>query len=124
MDDLVGMILCAGLGTRLRPLTERLPKPAVPVCGVPLVRFTLALLAHAGVRRAVVNVHHLPDAMASVAGASAQALGIDLALSREPVIAGARVVRAVVWEGTALAPGEEVRDAIAAGSERVPAREA
>src|SRR5919205_1029977 len=66
MPDVAGMVLCAGLGTRLRPLTDRLPKPAVPVCGVPLVRYALALLAHAGARRAVVNVHHLPDAMASM----------------------------------------------------------
>jgi mannose-1-phosphate guanylyltransferase len=88
MGDVVGMVLCAGLGTRLRPLTARVAKPAVPVCGVPLVRFSLALLAGAGVRRAVVNVHHLPDAMAAAASEAARALGIELAVSREPVIAG------------------------------------
>jgi mannose-1-phosphate guanylyltransferase len=82
------MVLCAGLGTRLRPLTDAVPKPAAPVCGVPLVRWSLSLLARAGVRRAVVNVHHLPDAMAAAAGAAAGALGLDLAISREPVIAG------------------------------------
>lgn len=83
-----GMILCAGLGTRLRPLTALVPKPAVPVCGVPLVRWSLGLLAGAGVRRAVVNVHHLPEAMAAEAGAAAAALGVELLVSREPVIAG------------------------------------
>src|SRR5919197_3090864 len=88
MGDVVGMVLCAGLGTRLRPLTARVPKPAAPVCGVPLVRYALALLAHAGARRAVVNVHHLPDAMAATAEAAARAVGLDLAVSREPVIAG------------------------------------
>jgi mannose-1-phosphate guanylyltransferase len=88
VGEIVGMVLCAGLGTRLRPLTERVPKPAVPLCGVPLVTYSLALLAGAGVRRAVVNVHHLPDEMAAAAGAAARALGIDLAVSREPVIAG------------------------------------
>src|SRR5512145_2694578 len=82
------MVLCAGLGTRLRPLTERVPKPAVPVCGLPLVRWTLALLAGAGVRRAVVNVHHLPAAMARAAEEAARALGLALAVSEEPVIAG------------------------------------
>jgi mannose-1-phosphate guanylyltransferase len=82
------MVLCAGLGTRLRPLTDRAPKPAVPVCGLPLVRFSLALLAGAGVRRAVVNVHHLPAAMSRAAGDAARALGIALAVSKEPVIAG------------------------------------
>jgi mannose-1-phosphate guanylyltransferase len=83
-----GMVLCAGLGTRLRPLTERCPKPAVPVCGVPLVRFSLGLLAGAGIRRAVVNVHHLPDVMEAEARAAAAALGLELLVSREPVIAG------------------------------------
>lgn len=83
-----GMVLCAGLGTRLRPLTGRCPKPAVPVCGVPLVRYTLGLLAGAGVRRAVVNVHHLPGEMAAAAREAAGALGLELAVSEEPVIAG------------------------------------
>ncbi|HSN15490.1 MAG TPA: NDP-sugar synthase [Anaeromyxobacteraceae bacterium] len=86
--DVAGMVLCAGLGTRLRPLTLGVPKPAVPVCGVPLVRFSLALLRAAGVRRAVVNVHHLADAMASAAAGAARSLGMELAVSREPVIAG------------------------------------
>ncbi|BDG02605.1 sugar phosphate nucleotidyltransferase [Anaeromyxobacter oryzae] len=88
MGDLAAMVLCAGLGTRLRPLTARVPKPAVPVCGVPLVRWSLALLAGAGARRAVVNVHHLADEMAAAAGAAASALGLPLHVSREPVIAG------------------------------------
>jgi len=85
---LAGMVLCAGLGTRLRPLTARCPKPAVPVCGVPLVRYTLGLLAGAGVRRVAVNVHHLPEAMAAAAQEAAGALGLELAVSPEPVIAG------------------------------------
>ena len=44
MGEPVGMVLCAGLGTRLRPLTNRVPKPAVPVCAAPLVAWSLALL--------------------------------------------------------------------------------
>jgi len=54
-------------GIAARPLTEWLPKPAVPVCGLPLVRFALARLAAAGVRRAVVNTHHLAGPMAEAA---------------------------------------------------------
>jgi len=88
MGDVAGMVLCAGLGTRLRPLTGRVPKPAVPVGGVPLIRWSLALLRGAGVRRAVVNVHHLPEEMAAAAQAAAAGLGLELAVSREPVIAG------------------------------------
>jgi len=86
--DLVAMVLCAGLGTRLRPLTEWLPKPAVPVCGLPLVQYALAVLGGAGVRRAVVNTHHLAEAMERSARAAAAEVGLPLAVSREPVIAG------------------------------------
>jgi len=85
---LAGVVLCAGLGTRLRPLTGLVPKAAVPVCNRPLIRHALGLLAGAGIERVVVNVHHLPEAMAAAAGAAAAELGLDLAISREPVIAG------------------------------------
>ena len=88
MGELTAMVLCAGLGTRLRPLTDRLPKPAVPLCGVPLIAWTLALLRGAGVRRAVVNTHHLPGEMAAVAAAAGRSLGVDVAVSHEPDIAG------------------------------------
>ena len=85
---LAGVVLCAGLGTRLRPLTGQVPKPAVPLCQVPLIRYGLGLLAGAGIRRVVVNLHHQPEAMAAAAGAAAAELGLELALSREPVMAG------------------------------------
>ena len=55
------MVLAAGLGLRMRPLTERMPKPMVPVAGKPLLDHVLDKLADAGVGEAVVNVHYLPD---------------------------------------------------------------
>ncbi|MBA2320743.1 MAG: NDP-sugar synthase [Deltaproteobacteria bacterium] len=61
-------VLAAGLGTRLRPLTEVRPKPLVPVCGVPLLAWSLALAAHHGMRRVVVNSHWLGDQLAEWAG--------------------------------------------------------
>ena len=101
---LAGMVLCAGLGTRLHPLTTLLPKPAVPVCNVPLIRLALGLLAGAGIRRAVVNVHHHPEAMAAAAGRAAAELGMELAVSREPVIAG---TGGALREAAALLDGAE-----------------
>ena len=61
-------VLAAGFGTRLRPLTEVVPKPLVPVCGVPLLSWSLALCAHHGMRRVIVNGHWLPDALTPWAG--------------------------------------------------------
>lgn len=62
-----GMIVAAGLGTRLRPLTAHRPKPAVPVRGLPLIAYPLALLARAGVTDVVINVHHLPELLIAAA---------------------------------------------------------
>ena len=54
-------ILAAGLGTRLRPLTDTMPKALVPVCGKPLLQHQIERLTAAGFTRIVVNVHHFAD---------------------------------------------------------------
>jgi N-acetyl-alpha-D-muramate 1-phosphate uridylyltransferase len=55
------MVLAAGLGLRMRPLTEKMPKPLVSVAGRPLLDHVLDKLDHAGVTEAVVNVHYLGE---------------------------------------------------------------
>lgn len=77
------MVLCAGLGTRLRPVTSRWPKPAVPLLGAPLLRYAFATLARAGVREVGINTHHLPEVMEATAGVEARRLGLGLTVSRE-----------------------------------------
>jgi len=77
------MVLCAGFGTRLRPLTDKVPKPLVPLCGLPLLRYNFALLKNAGVTEIVINTHHLGPAMEKGAAELARELGIGLHVSRE-----------------------------------------
>jgi NDP-sugar pyrophosphorylase family protein len=62
------IVLAAGLGTRLRPLTSVRAKPAIPVAGEPLIRRIVRQLARDGVQHLVVNLHHLPATLTAVLG--------------------------------------------------------
>jgi N-acetyl-alpha-D-muramate 1-phosphate uridylyltransferase len=75
------MVMAAGLGKRMRPLTATKPKPLVPVAGKPLIDHALSMLALSGVERAVVNVHYLADAMEAHLARSKH--GLDIAISDE-----------------------------------------
>jgi mannose-1-phosphate guanylyltransferase len=59
------MILAAGYGTRLRPVTFTMPKPMVPLCNRPLIAWAMESVLDAGVDEVIVNVHHLPDQLES-----------------------------------------------------------
>jgi mannose-1-phosphate guanylyltransferase len=83
-------ILGAGLGTRLRPLTDLLPKPLLPVFHRPLVSFALDQCLEAGISSFAVNVHHLPhawrEAFPSLINGQPSYQGFPLRLFYEPVL--------------------------------------
>jgi NDP-sugar pyrophosphorylase family protein len=68
MSETAVMLLAAGRSTRLGALGLSLPKPLVPICGYPAIRFGLAACARAGFARAVVNAHHLGDRIRETLG--------------------------------------------------------
>lgn len=78
------MILAAGRGERLRPLTETVPKPLVEVNGETLIERHLYALAAAGITEIVVNLCHLGERIEARLGSGA-ACGVDIAYVREPV---------------------------------------
>src|SRR5258708_39909304 len=80
------LVLAAGLGTRLRPLTEQLPKPLLPVRGVPILGHTLNQLSDFGCEAAAVNLHYLSEPIRQRFG-DAHA-GMPLVWSEEPEILG------------------------------------
>jgi mannose-1-phosphate guanylyltransferase len=94
-------VLGAGLGLRLRPLTEDVPKPLVPIFGKPLITFALDHLAAAGVKSFVINTHHLPAAFETLF-ADGRYGGLPVQLVHEPVLleTGGGIKNAQSWLGT------------------------
>lgn len=81
------MLLAAGLGERMRPLSELVAKPVLPVLNRPLVHWTLDRLRAAGVREVVVNTHHLAGSVRAALG-DGRRLGLRIVYSHEPHILG------------------------------------
>lgn len=77
------MVLAAGRGERMRPLTDRIPKPLLPVAGEPLVGHQLRALANAGVREVVMNCAWQADALQEALG-DGRAWGVSIRYSIEP----------------------------------------
>ena len=79
------MILAAGRGERLRPLTDRVPKPLAEVGGEPLLAHQLRWLAAAGLRDVVINLHHLGQQIVEAFG-DGTAHGVRIRYSEEPTL--------------------------------------
>jgi NDP-sugar pyrophosphorylase family protein len=81
------MVLAAGEGRRLRPMTDAVPKPMVSVAGEPVLGHALNRLADAGVRDVVINLHYRPEAIQSYCGDGSR-WGIRITYSPEPTLQG------------------------------------
>jgi MurNAc alpha-1-phosphate uridylyltransferase len=95
------MILAAGRGERLRPLTDRLPKPLAPIAGEPLLAHQLRWLVAAGIRDVVINLHHLGDQIEATFGVGSD-FGVQIRYSRETerLETGGGIVNALPLLGT------------------------
>jgi NDP-sugar pyrophosphorylase family protein len=76
------MVLAAGQGTRLRPLTDNLPKALVRVAGRPMIEYPLMLLKHYGIHEIVINLHHFGEQIETHLG-DGRRLGLQISYSKE-----------------------------------------
>ena len=80
-------ILCAGLGSRLRPFTDHAPKPMLPLLGVPMVEWNIRRFREYGVKEFFINLHHLPDVLRDFLG-DGRKLGVQIHYHFEPELLG------------------------------------
>jgi N-acetyl-alpha-D-muramate 1-phosphate uridylyltransferase len=95
------MLLAAGRGERLRPITDSLPKPLVPVGGRPLIAWHLTALARAGIREVVINLSWLAERLRAALGDGSE-WGVSITWSEEgpvPLETGGGILRAVPMLG-------------------------
>lgn len=92
------MILAAGKGTRLAPLTDSTPKPMLPVAGKPLIEWQVESLARAGVTECVINLHHLGDQIERHLG-NGERFNVQVFYSYEAELleTGGAIVKALPW---------------------------
>jgi N-acetyl-alpha-D-muramate 1-phosphate uridylyltransferase len=93
------MVLAAGYGRRLQPLTDRIPKPLIPVAGKPMIEYALDHLRSAGVPEVVVNVSHLKQQLAAHLAAY-EGLAIALSEETEPLETGGGLKQALPLLGS------------------------
>jgi len=81
------MVLAAGRGERLRPLTDRYPKPMIPVAGKPLIHYTLCYLKNCGINEVAINLHHLGGQIQEYVG-DGEKWGLRIYYSSEKTLLG------------------------------------
>lgn len=81
------MIMAAGKGTRLRPITDLVPKPMAPIANRPALHHIIGLLRRHGIRDIVMNLHHLPDLISGYFG-DGRDMGVRITYSHEPELLG------------------------------------
>ena len=97
-----GMVLAAGLGTRMRPVSETIPKPLVRIAGKPLIAYALEGLERAGANDIVVNTHHMAARIETFLAAQRDRPGaprIHISREEERLETGGGVRRALPWLG-------------------------
>jgi mannose-1-phosphate guanylyltransferase len=91
ISKLKGMILAAGQGTRVRPLTKDMPKPMIPILGKPVMEYLIEHLARHGVKEIMINVAHLNRKIEQYFG-NGQRLGVEIGYSYEGVYEHGEIV--------------------------------
>lgn len=110
---MTSVILVGGFGTRLRPLTDKVPKPMLPLLGRPLLAYTFDQLRAAGVARAILACGYIPTAIEEHFGAKADGLALEYRVEPEPLGTGGAIRFAADGEvnGTFLAlNGDSLRE--------------
>jgi mannose-1-phosphate guanylyltransferase len=88
-----GFLLAAGRGTRLKPLTDKTAKPALPVAGLPMLAYSLNFFYRAGVKKLAVNTHHFPESITSILGRADQPWDLKISYETELLDTGGGVKR-------------------------------
>jgi len=86
------ILLAAGLGTRLRPITDKIPKCLVPINGKPLIDYWLEQLTKAGIEKFLINTHHLHEQVESYIEQSKFAGMVNLVYEKELLLSGGTVI--------------------------------
>ena len=88
------MVLAAGYGTRLKPLTDRMPKPLIPVAGKPMIKYALDKLRAYGIEEVIINVSHLKDQLTAYLSAF-NGLTIKFSEEADPLETGGGLKKAL-----------------------------